>query len=63
VKAWLSREGVEYVVRNVDQDLDAYNDLLARGFRSIPITIIGEVAVRGYQPEQLKNALDAGRSS
>jgi glutaredoxin len=57
VKAWLSHAGVPYVVRNVDGDLTAYDELLARGFRTVPVTVIGDDAVVGYQPEALAAAI------
>jgi glutaredoxin len=57
VKELLSREGVTFTTKNVDEDEQAYSELVARGFRSIPVTIIGGEAVRGYDPEALKAAL------
>jgi hypothetical protein len=62
VKEFLSREGVTFTAKNVDDDQAAYDELLARGFRSIPVTIIGEQAIRGYDPAALKAALTAQRS-
>jgi hypothetical protein len=59
VKEFLSRAGRRFDVRNVDEDPAAYDDLLARGFRTVPITIIGRQAVRGFDPEALTTALDA----
>jgi glutaredoxin len=57
VKAWLSQAEVAFVVRNVDDDLSAYEELMARGFRTVPVTVIGDEAVTGYQPEALAAAL------
>jgi glutaredoxin len=57
VKAWLSQAGVPFVVRNVDDDLTAYEELVARGFRSVPVTLIGDEALAGYQPEALAAAI------
>jgi glutaredoxin len=57
VKAWLSQAGVSFAVRNVDDDLSAYEDLLARGFRTVPVTVIGDQTVTGYQPDALAAAL------
>jgi glutaredoxin len=62
VKEFLSREGVAFTAKNVDEDDRAYDDLIARGFRTVPLTIIGERAVKGYDPSALKSAI-AGRSS
>jgi len=56
VKAWLSREGVPFTAYNVDEDDRAYDDLLARGHRSVPVTIIGEQTLIGYDPDALAAA-------
>ena len=46
-----------FVLRNVDDDLSAYEELVARGFRTVPVTLIGDEAVTGYQPEALASAI------
>jgi hypothetical protein len=72
VKAWLSREGVPFTAHNIDEDPHAYDDLLARGFLSVPVTVFGlssrsrdafgeakvdDRAVTGFDPEALAAAL------
>ncbi len=57
MKEFLSREGVAFVARNVDEDDQAYDELLARGFRQVPVTIIGDRAVTGYDPDAIRRAL------
>jgi glutaredoxin-like protein NrdH len=59
VKEFLSRAGVPYVVRDVDEDDGAYDELLARGWRSVPVTVIGGRAVRGFDRAALREALAA----
>ncbi len=61
MKEFLSREGVSFTAKNVDEDEDAYTELIARGFRSIPVTIIDEQAIRGYDETALRAALAARR--
>jgi glutaredoxin len=63
VKEFLSREGVPFTAYNVDEDDRAYDDLLARGFRSVPVTIVGERALHGYDPAALAAALADWRRS
>ena len=58
MKEFLSRAGVEFTTMNVDEDDRAYDELLARGFRRVPVTFVGRVAVPGYDPEGLRRALD-----
>ena len=57
MKEFLSREGVSFTVRNIDEDDQAYDELIARGVRTVPLTIIGERAVTGYDPVALKCAI------
>ena len=61
MKEFLSREGVAFTAKNVDEDDRAYDELIARGFRTVPLTVVGERAVKGYDPAALKSAI-AGRS-
>jgi len=57
VKELLSREGVRFTARNVDEDEGAYDELLARGLRTVPVTVIGGTVIRGYDPDAIKRAL------
>lgn len=62
MKEFLSRAGRTFEVRNVDADLDAYNDLIGRGFRAVPVTFIGGtagIAIKGFDEEALRSALEA----
>lgn len=45
--------------RNVDDDLDAYDALVALGYRTVPVTLVGDTAVVGFRPEALEAALSA----
>ena len=57
MKELLSREGVPFTAYNVDEDETAYDDLLARGWRTIPVTIIGERVVKGFNPVEIADAI------
>ncbi|MGE5243466.1 MAG: glutaredoxin family protein [Betaproteobacteria bacterium] len=59
MKEFLSRAGVSFVSRNVDEDDRAYDELVARGFRTVPLTIVGDQAVIGYDPAALEAAIAA----
>jgi hypothetical protein len=59
VKEFLSRAGATFTVMNVDEDARAYDALLARGLRSVPVTIVGDRVIRGYDPAALEQALAA----
>jgi glutaredoxin-like protein NrdH len=57
VKELLSREGVPFTAYNVDEDEAAYDDLVARGWRTVPVTIIGERVLKGFNPVELADAI------
>jgi glutaredoxin len=59
VKEFLSRAGATFTVMNVDEDERAYDALLARGLRTVPVTIVGDRVIRGYDPAALAQALAA----
>jgi glutaredoxin len=59
VKEFLSRAGHTFRVRVVDEDDKAYDDLIALGFRTVPVTVIGEHSIRGFDPAALTKALAA----
>lgn len=62
MKEFLSREGVPFVARNVDEEDLAYDELIGRGYRAVPVTIIGDRALKGFDPVALGEALAAWRS-
>ena len=59
VKVYLSRKGIAFTERNVSEDDDARDALMAMGLRSTPVTIIGDQNVVGYSPPKLEAALKA----
>jgi glutaredoxin len=66
VKALLSREGVPFTAHNVDEDDRAYDDLIARGFRTIPLTVFGDhtdAVVRGFDEPALMAAIAGWRAA
>jgi glutaredoxin len=58
VKEFLSQRDVAFTVRIVDEDDTAYDELLALGYRTVPVTVIGATAVVGFDPVALANALE-----
>ena len=59
VKEFLSQHGRQFEVRLVDEDDRAYDELLELGFRTVPVTVIGERRVVGFDREALLTALAA----
>ena len=60
MKEFLSRNGLELTVKNVDDDTEAFNEMVALGLMTIPVTIVGDVVVRGYDEKRLRAALGLG---
>jgi glutaredoxin 3 len=57
VKEFLSRNGREFTVKNVDDDPEAFNEMVALGLMTIPVTIVDDIVVRGYDERKLRAAL------
>ena len=62
VKEFLSREGVPFTAHNVDEDDRAYDELIALGFRAVPVTVIGEQRIKGFDAAALSAAVAAWRA-
>lgn len=62
MKEFLSRAGHTWVSKNVEEDDGAYSELIGLGFRSVPVTIIGRHAVKGYDEARLREAIAASGS-
>jgi hypothetical protein len=59
VKEFLSRAGRTFTVKIVDEDAAAYDELIGMGYRTVPLTVIGDRAVKGFDPDALTRALEA----
>jgi glutaredoxin len=59
VKEFLSRIGRVFTVKDVDEDFDAYSELVARGFRTVPVTFVNGRAIKGFDEAALREALAA----
>jgi glutaredoxin len=62
VKELLSRNAVPFTAYNVDEDDRAYDDLIARGWRTVPVTIIGEHVIKGFDVDALETAIAEWRA-
>lgn len=57
MKEFLSRNGQEFTLKSVDQDPAALGELAALGLMTIPVTIVGDYVVRGFDEKALRAAL------
>ena len=62
MKELLSRNAVPFTAYNVDEDDRAYDELVARGWRTVPVTIFGEQVIKGYDADALEAAIAAWRA-
>jgi glutaredoxin-like protein NrdH len=59
VKEFLSREGHPFETKNIEEDDAAYDELMKLGARSVPVTVIGDQVVTGFDQTRLREALTA----
>jgi len=59
VKEFLSREGHAFEAKNVEEDDNAYDELLALGARSVPVTVVDDQVITGFDKTKLRAALAA----
>lgn len=63
VKGFLSLRNVEFVEKNVSTDLTGRAELIAMGYDSTPVTVIGDRQLAGFDAGLIDEALaelDAG---
>ena len=51
-----------FTAHNVDEDDRAYDELIARGYRTVPVTVFGDQIVKGYDVPALTEALSRWRA-
>ena len=59
MKGFLSLRNVEYVEKNVSTDLDGRDELVAMGYDSTPVTVIGDRQLTGFDAVFMDEALAA----
>ena len=59
VKVYLSRQDIPFTERNVSMDREAFKALVTMGYRTTPVTVIGEQKIVGYIPSKMESALQA----
>ena len=59
VKVYLSRQGIEFTEHNISRDREGLKSLVGMGYRTTPVTVIGDETVVGYSPAKLDAALAA----
>ena len=54
---YLSQKGVAYTEKNVAMDQNAVQELMSMGLRSLPVIVIGEERLSGFNPAAIDAAL------
>jgi glutaredoxin 3 len=54
---YLSQKGVPYTEKNVAMDPSAVEELMSMGLRSLPVIVIGEERLSGFNPAAIDAAL------
>ena len=57
MKGFLSLRNVEYVEKNVSTDIDGRTELVAMGYDSTPVTVIGDRQLVGFNAVLIDEAL------
>ena len=59
VKGFLSLRKIEFVEKNVSTDLEGRAELVAMGYDSTPVTVIGDRELTGFNVPEIDEALAA----
>lgn len=59
VKGFLSLRNVKYIVKNVTTDIEGREKLLALGYDSTPVAVIGNQVLPGFDAKAIDQALAA----
>ena len=62
MKEFLSREQQPFIEKNVEDDDGAYDELIALGFRAVPVTMVNGRAIKGFDEAALRAALAVSES-
>ena len=54
---YLSQKGIPYTEKNVATNPDAVQELMSMGLRSLPVIIIGDERLSGFNPTAIDAAL------
>lgn len=60
MKEFLSREGYAFTLKNVEEDGAAYDELMALGIRTVPVTVVNGTPIAGFNEKALRSELASG---
>lgn len=59
LKSYLNEQNISYEERNIDQSDEYAQQLNKLGIMSVPLTLIGEKKILGFNPNRIKKELAA----
>lgn len=54
---YLSQKGIPFTEKNVARDPSAVQELMSMGLRSLPVIVIGDKRLSGFNPKAIDAAL------
>jgi glutaredoxin-like protein NrdH len=58
-KKMLDKNGIEYTVVDITEDIQAYDKIVSLGFMSVPVVISGDQSWAGFQPDKIQSLIEA----
>ncbi len=56
-KDYLNDKGIEYVEKNISKDVSARKELMAQGFMGVPIIMVDDEVIQGFDKSRLDELL------
>lgn len=58
LKKYLTDNNIEFISKNISEDKEAKKELMSMGFMSVPLTVIGEEKLVGFDEKKLAELLE-----
>lgn len=59
VKEFMQDQDYEYEERNITTDASAREELIKMNMRGVPVTVVDDETIVGYDPQKIKAAIEA----
>ncbi|RKD27203.1 Glutaredoxin-like protein, YruB-family [Caminicella sporogenes DSM 14501] len=56
-KDYLNSKGIQFEERNVSRDMNARKELMSKGFMGVPVIMVDEEVIQGFDRERLEELL------
>ena len=56
-KDYLTEKGVDFEEKNVGNDAEARKELIQKGYMGVPVIIVGDEEIQGFDKEKLEELL------